>query len=132
MGLFDWFSPKKPVTKANKGSPAPKRTLDLRDPKEKSTAYKAQYTLTPADEKIARDIVTLLYNKDVMYSSNRTEFDRRRERVRQIGKNLCQNGGRDRMEQIAYRVHAIGSTYDPPVTLRNCEYAWDGICGWMA
>ena len=100
--------------------------VDLRSEKEKAFASRAASPLNIEDEEIAQKLAQLSKLLEVQYSSDKTAYENTVSEFRRIGKQLCANGGDERMKLIAYRVQALGGR------LRNCEQYWDGICGWMA
>jgi hypothetical protein len=91
---------------------------DLRPESERKIEHKAQSRLSAEDEQIARRMVSLIQQCESL-------DDAAHEEMKQIGRQLCENGGNDRMLLIAYRVQALGRR------VRDCELYWDGICGWM-
>jgi len=92
--------------------------VDMRPESERKMESKAQSRLSAEDEQIARRMVSLI-------QQCKSLDDAAHEEMKQIGRQLCENGGNDRMLLIAYRVQALGRR------VRDCELYWDGICSWM-
>lgn len=87
--------------------------MDWRSDGEKAIAYRAQRALDGDYEKVARRLVMLLADGE----ANSAE-------IREIGAQLCSQGGPDHMRMIAYRANSLG------IHIRLIELYWDGICGW--
>jgi hypothetical protein len=100
--------------------------IDLRSAEEKNIQQRAGSALSSEDEDYARRLVGLFREMDMLFSSDKAAYDHKRAEARQIGQFLGDHGGSDRMTLVAYRVQALGGR------ARDCEHAWDGICGWMA
>ena len=92
--------------------------VDLRPESERQTQRRAKTGLSGEDEEIARRMVRLIQECGSLDDAAALE-------MKQIGHQLCENGGHERMVLIAYRVQALGRR------VRDCELYWDGICGWM-
>jgi hypothetical protein len=90
----------------------------MRPESERKVEQKAKSPLSAEDEEIARRMVSLIQQCESL-------DDAAHEEMKQIGRQLCENGGYDRMVLIAYRVQVLGRR------VRDCELYWDGICGWM-
>jgi hypothetical protein len=86
--------------------------VDLRPSSELRMERQAQSSIAEEDEKIARELLTLIQQDDS-------------DRIEKIGEYLCSNGGSDRMVLVAHHVAALGGS------IREMELYWDGICGWM-
>jgi hypothetical protein len=102
----------------NRASTADSDFVDLRPESERQIERKAQSRLSSEDEEIARRMVSLIQQCNSL-------DDEAAQEMKRIGRQLCDNGGHDRMVLIAYRVKALGRR------VRDCELYWDGICGWM-
>ena len=100
--------------------------VDMRPQKEKDIQAKAQFALTSEDEQYAYTLVRLFRDSKALFSTDKAAYEAKRAEARAIGQHLCEHGGDDRMTLVAYRVQALGGS------TRDCEYAWDGIGGWMA
>lgn len=100
--------------------------IDMRPQKEKDLQAKAQYALSGEDEEYAHMLVRIFVESKSLFSTDKAAYEKKRAEARAIGQVLCDNGGDDRMTMVAYRVQALGGS------TRDCEYAWDGIGGWMA
>ena len=100
--------------------------IDMRPQKEKDLQEKAQFLLAAEDEEYAHKLVRLFVESKALYTTDKPAYEAKRAEARAIGQYLSDHGGDDRMTLIAYRVQALGGS------TRDCENAWDGICGWMA
>jgi len=122
------------VPASAKGAPAAsasERVPDVRagQPKPVSsqrTARESQPPLTE-EERLARTLFALTEEMDSQYRADRQAYERTFEEVRKIGKQLCSNGGIERMRRVAYRVY-----YRDAAAGRVVEMCWNGICGWQS
>jgi hypothetical protein len=100
--------------------------IDLRSDHEKQLGLRAIRGLDLEDEKYSNQLVAIFKEMDALFETDKTAYDRKRDEARKIGQILGDNGGNDRMTLVANRVQVLGGRS------RDCERAWEGICGWMA
>jgi hypothetical protein len=100
--------------------------IDLRSEHEKQLGLRAVRGLDIEDEKYAHQLVEIFKEMQALFETERAAYDRKRDEARKIGQILGDNGGNDRMTLVANRVQVLGGR------ARDCELAWEGICGWMA
>jgi hypothetical protein len=100
--------------------------IDLRSEHEKQLGLRAVRGLGVEDEKYAHQLVAIFKEMQALFETDKAAYDRKREEARKIGQILGDNGGNDRMTLVANRVQVLGGR------ARDCERAWEGICGWMA
>ena len=103
--------------------------VDLRDENERSCEQRAQTALDSENETLAGRLMDLIIRQRALYNTDRTAADKLQEEIQQIGQQLCENGGHNRMVLIAYRGAVLGRGRG--VRVRDFEFHWDGICGWM-
>lgn len=108
---------KKLFGRSSDAEPAP-GFVDLRGERERKIEQRAKSSLSSEDEQLARRMVSLIQQCQSL-------DDAAAQEMKQIGEQICANGGNDRMLLVAYRVKALGRR------VRDCELYWDGICGWM-
>lgn len=104
--------------------------VDLRGESETRAEQDAKRDLGGEDEELAQKIVSLQRQRRTMDSPNEPgdHPSPRKEaeaKIREIGVYLGENGGSDRMLRVAYRVSALGGK------IRQLEWCWEGICGWL-
>lgn len=108
---------------------ADSRVWDIRDDAERRMEERARGDIGP-DEEIARTCVELMLEFEGLYNSGKVdEADAVKKRIRDIGQSLWDDGGHQRMVQIAYRGAAIGR--DRGIRGRDFEFHWDGVGDWM-
>mgnify|MGYP001122528509 CR=1 FL=1 len=116
-----WFKRKRP------GSPAqtvPQRQfVDLRSEAERQLERNSTQPLDEADERQAQLLVSLLERMS-FHATQGIDHTQLSKQARQIGEELCSQGGSQRMKKVAYRAQALG------INVRLIEMVWDGICGW--
>lgn len=100
--------------------------IDLRSDHEKQLGLRAVRGLDIEDEKYAHQLVAIFKEMQALFETDKAAYDRKRDEARKIGQILGDNGGNDRMILVANRVQILGGR------ARDCERAWEGICGWMA
>ena len=100
--------------------------IDLRSEHEKQIGLRAVRGLDIEDEKYAHQLVAIFKEMQALFETDKAAYDRKREEARKIGQILGDNGGNDRMTLVANRVQILGGR------TRDCERAWEGICGWMS
>ena len=98
--------------------------LDLRSAEERQMEERAQSRLAEEDEQLAAKLVTLIGRADEEFKRDREAYDATFRDIAGIGEHLCAHGGTERMKLVAYRLQALGGS------ARQCEFYWDGICGW--
>jgi ribosomal protein L37E len=99
--------------------------VDTQSGEEGDTEHLSKPGLSDDDEEFAIKLVALIRQANAEYSTNKDAYEKTRSKIRTIGKHLCENGGSERMKKVAYRVQALGAR------VRDCEFHWEGICGWM-
>ena len=104
--------------------PLENRIVDLRSDKEREMESRAKLSLSNEDELLAQKLCKLIHQAHTKYSTNKDAYEKTISEIKEIGKYLCENGGSDRMVQVAYRVQALGAR------VRDCELFWEDICGW--
>jgi hypothetical protein len=108
-----------------------KRVVRIGDPalwaREDALRNDAESELDPDDEACARELVDLL---DGYADEKRAPKDAIEAAVQEIGREICRDGGKDRMKLIAFRVSVLG-TGNVYTSVRSMESFWDGICGWQ-
>ena len=125
MGLLDWLLGRKP-TSTSSSVPG---VFDLRGDDERRMEQDGKSSLNGEDEQLAWKLVDLVQRYDALYRADRAAADKIQEEIKSIGQHLCSNGGDTRMMRVAYRVAALGA--GNRVRIRDLEFHWDGICGWM-
>jgi hypothetical protein len=90
---------------------------------------RARSGLDPEDESHAQSLVDLI-GRYAAYGPSGPEADALTGEIRAIGRRLCEDGGKDRMKLIAFRVAVLGAG-NPYATVRTMESFWNGICGWQ-
>lgn len=84
----------------------------------------AKKPLVKEDENFAKEMVALI--NTAKKSKDYLEDENVKPRAREIGRFLCAKGGHWRMVLIARRTQELAGY------LRECEFLWEHICGWMA
>ena len=111
-----------------------KRVVRIGDPdrwrEEDAMRDRAQSALDPADESYALTVVELLGRYADLYDSDPRAADAIGSELRSVGRQLCDDGGSNRMKLIAHRVAALGHV-NPYAKVRTMESFWNGICGWQ-
>jgi len=80
--------------------------IDLRPSSERDIEHEAKKALDPENEKYAIEIASLLKAKD----SEERLTEEAKNRIREIGQYLGDNGGDERMKKVGYRVQSLGSS----------------------
>ena len=125
MGLFDRFKRSSSTSSGGAG----RGVVDLRSDRERRMEQEAASSLDGEDEKLAYKLVELIPRFAELYSADRPAADKVQEEIKAIGEHLCSNGGSARMKRVGYRVGKLGA--GKRVRIRDLEFHWDGICGWM-
>jgi hypothetical protein len=108
-----------------------KQVVRIGDPalwaREDALRNAAESELDPDDESYARELVDLLED----YASEKgAPKDAIEAAVQELGREICRDGGKDRMKLIAFRVSVLGAG-NVYTRVRSMESFWDGICGWQ-
>jgi hypothetical protein len=97
---------------------------DLRLEKEQTGANSTMSTPEKEDEEFASKLAKLSRLSDIQYNTDKAAYEKTAAEFRMIGKQLCSNGGQERMKRIACRMSTFGGRP------QDCEMYWAGICGW--
>lgn len=111
--------PPVPTRAAFAGAPV----IDLRPASARQNEERAQRPLAEEDEKMALELAQLSENLSVLDAHSEAARECARM-IREMGEDICKNGGTGRMDLICYRVHYLCGTS------RYVRYNWSGICGW--